>query len=232
MKTKIRRILRNTDKQRRVSELKRLRDTTPLEALDAIIAFLGSSERTLRRNAARSLSLFREHMELRTETLAEQLRHNADDQIRLICAINLMNNLAPPVTLAYCCALEDPFEKVAQIACSEVGRRGGAQGTEALFRLLDHRSWRIRLEACKALIGQGTADDRVVTALELMAQDPEARLYDSECDEFEAAGKEITTIFGPALPRQRWGKLKTVIREARKLANLRRGRRRQSEAGK
>jgi hypothetical protein len=212
-------ILRGEDPARRRLELTALRDQAPLETLDAIISLLGSPEQEVRRRAGKSLSIFRDYLESRGQALVEHLVQNADSHIRLSCAIKLMDNPSTPVTLAYRRALEDPFDKVAQVACLEVGHRGGVGSTEALMRTLDRNSWRVRLEACKALITQGTADGRVVATLEAMAQEPEARVYDTECDEFEAIGQEVQRETGEALPWGRfWGKLETILNQARSVA--------------
>jgi len=212
-------ILRDEDPARRRRELTALRDQAPLEMLDAIISLLGSPEQEIRRQARKSLSIFPEYLKSGGQALAEHLVQNADAHIRLSCAIKLMGNPTTPVTLAYYRALEDPFDKVAQIACLEVGYRGGAGSTEALMRMLDRNSWRVRLEACKALITQGTADGRVAAALEAMAQEPETRVYDTECDEFEAVEQEVKKETGEALLWGRfWGKLETILNQARSVA--------------
>src|SRR5215471_17981903 len=128
-------ILRDEDPTRRRRELTALRDQAPLETLDTIISLLGSPEEEIRRNAGKSLSIFREYLESRGQALAEHLAQNADAHIRLSCAIKLMDNATAPVTLDYRRALEDPVDKVAQIACLEVGHRGGVGSTEALMRM-------------------------------------------------------------------------------------------------
>jgi hypothetical protein len=143
--------------------------------------------------------------------VAKHLVQNADPHVRLGCAILLMDNPSALVTLAYRRASADPFEKVAQLACSEVGYRGGDGSTKALTQILRHSSWRVRLEACKALISQGTADWQVVAALEAMAHEPEARIYDSECDEFAVLEQQLGEQPG-------WGKLETIIKTARSVA--------------
>jgi len=148
-----------------IREMKALRDRAPLEALDAIICLLSASEETLRRRAGSSLSTFREHIGTRADILTEPLQHNSDARVRLSCAIAPMSTPTASVTLAHRRALEDPFDKVAQTACLEVKDRGGAEGTEALMRTPGHNSWRVRLEACKALISQGTGDRRIVETL-------------------------------------------------------------------
>ena len=92
--------------------------------------------------------------------------------MRLSCAIVLMSVHSPAVDRAYVHAMRDSEEKVARLACLEVGDRGGAEGTEALFTLLDHPNWHVRLEICKALITQKNADQRVLSTLEAMSREP------------------------------------------------------------
>ena len=220
LKAKVANILNHEDPARRIRELTAPREQAPLDVLDALISFLGSPEQEIRRRAAKSLNLFRGHpgWESRAQALAEHLVQNADAHIRLSCAIKLMDNSSALVTLAYRRALEDPFDKVAQLACLEVGHRGGPGSTEALMRALGRSSWRVRLEACKALISQGTADGRVVATLEAMAQEPEAGVYDAECGEFEAIDREFERHTGEAPVEDRWGKLDTILDEARRVA--------------
>ncbi len=196
-----------------------LRDSAPVEALDSIISLLTSPEQTLRRRAASSLSMFRDHLEARAGVLIEHLLHHTDPRIRLGCAIVLMNVPTPPVTAAYRLALGDSFDKVAQIACVELGSRGGAENADALIRVLGHPSWRVRLEACKALITQGKAGQRVVATLEAMSREPEARIYDAECDDFDRIVQEVAQESGESLPWGRsWGKLHSILNQARSIA--------------
>jgi hypothetical protein len=126
---------------------------------------------------------------------------------------------APSVTEAYRRALGDPFDKVAQVACFALTSRGGVQNAEALIRALGHVSWRVRLEACKALIILGKAGQRVVATLQAMSREPEASVYDTECDEFERIDQEISLELGEPLPWPAcWGKLHTILEKARNLA--------------
>lgn len=215
------RIFRDKNQKRRARDLMSLRDHRPLETLDAIISLFGFPELDIRRRAGKSLHSFRGLLQLRGIVLAEHLVQNEDSHIRLSCAVALMNNPAAPVTRAYRRALGDSFDKVAEIACQELGRRGGSGSTEALMRTLGSRSWCLRLEACKALITQGTADGRVVGALEVMARETEALIYDAECDRFEAMERQLERETDEPLPwGHSWGKLETILSHARCLANL------------
>jgi HEAT repeat protein len=212
-------ILLSEDGVERIRGIAALRDTAPEEALDAVISLLSSPDQKLRRSAGGSLSFFRDQLEPRAGVLVEHLLRHSDPRIRLSCAIVLMNVAAPAVTEAYRGALGDSSDKVAQIACAELGSRGGAENGDALIRVLGHASWRVRLEACKALITQGKADQRLVATLEAMSQEAEAGIYDSECDDFERIQQEVTQQSGESpLWGRGWGKLHTILEQARNLA--------------
>ena len=86
------------------------------------------------------------------------------------------------VDTAYVGALNDSSEKVVQIACLVMGQRGGDEGLAALRNLLGHPSWRVRLEACKAFITRHPAGTEVLATLEAMSREPEAAVYDAECE--------------------------------------------------
>ena len=139
--------------------------------------------------------------------LIDHLLHNPDARVRLRSAIKLIKNLSAPVTGAYRCSLDDPSDKVVQLACWQLGDRGGVDNTEALFRVLNHSSWRVRLEACKALITQGISDHRIAETIEALGKEPEAAIYDAECDDFERVIKEP----GESWPRKMWGRLSTIL---------------------
>jgi len=211
-------ILLREDRVERFRAIAALRDSAPMDALDSVISLLSSAEQKLRRRAGSSLSFFRDQVEPRAGVLAEHLLHHLDPRIRLSCAIVLMNVPTPPVTEAYRCALGDSFDKVAQIACVELGSRGGAENADALMRVLDHPSWDVRLEGCKALITQGKAGQAVVATLEAMGQQPEAGIYDAECDEFERIEQEAAQETGESPPWGFWGKLQSILEQARNLA--------------
>ena len=135
------------------------------------------------------------------------------------CAIVLMSVVGQGVDRAFLRALADPFETIAQIACLEVGDRHGVEGTSALYGMLGHTSWRVRLEACKALITQKTADPRVVATLEAMGREPEASVYDAAVDEFKDLAEEFSGAFAAeGATVENWGKLDTILARARKLA--------------
>jgi hypothetical protein len=145
----------------------------------------------------------------------EGLRTGTPDSRRLFCAAKLMSVEEPAVTQAYIQALKDPFEKVVQLACTELGDRGGVDAVNALFQVLEQRSWHSRLGACRALITLKVANSQVVSVLEQMAQEPEAAKYDEFVREVEEMEKD------PDLPEE-WkggcGRLGAILEEARQVA--------------
>jgi hypothetical protein len=212
-------VLQLDDRAKLLEALAPLQREAPLETLEALIGFLDHPDQKLRRLAGSLLSRLRDHAASRAEALAGQLCGNADPRVRSSCAIVLMSVTDEVVTRAFCRALGDSFEKVAQIACVEVGHRGGAGSTEALMNLLGHAPWRVRLEACKALIVQGTADQRVIAALEAMSREPEAAVYDAEDEAFEEFARMASGVLGVDVPAgERWGKLATILAQAREVA--------------
>lgn len=164
-------------RSKRVAELK---DQRPAETFAAVIGLLNAPDQLLRRRACGSLSRFRDRAVEQAETLASLLLHHADPVVRLSCGIAIMDVRTPAVDAAYLRAWSDPDEKVATMACWQVADRCGEVGTQALFAAIVNRPWRIRMVACKALLNQGTADGRVVVALEAMSHEPEAAVYDQE----------------------------------------------------
>lgn len=134
---------------------------------------------------------------------------------RLSCAIDLMKVQEPQVKRAYIQALDDTFEEVVQLACFQLSHRGGIDTIEALYQALEHRSWHVRLEVCKALITLKSVDQRVVLALEQMVCEPEAIEYDSEYEELERL------LGNPQFPNEwteLWGRMDTIIERARQIA--------------
>ena len=215
--------LRCEDGCQRLAALAELREGVPAEALEVLVLLLSSPEQSIRRRAGGAVSFFKMggvSLEPKVEVLAGHLQHHADERVRLSCAIHLMSVHIPSVDRAYCHALADPFEKVAQIACLEVGDRGGAEGTAALCAMLGHPSWRVRLEACKALITQKTADQRVVSTLDAMSREPEAAAYDAEVEESKECLEEFAKAFTPeGTAVENWGKLDTIVAKARRVAD-------------
>lgn len=149
------------------------------------------------------------------QQLVHGLLNDSSDRNRLACAIELMKVQEPEVKQAYIQALNDSFEKVVQVACFQLSYRGGIDTVEALYQVLTHRSWHVRLEVCKALIVLKAVDQRVVSTLEQMAHEPETSEYDAEYEELEymLSGLELPDKF-----KKLWGKIGTILDQTRQLA--------------
>ena len=210
----------------RMRALRLLKQPSPADVLDVIIALLDHPEEAIRRRAGSALTMYsvqREepiNVQQKADELAGYLRHGEDPRVRLSCAVVLMSAKGLAVDQAYVHALRDPEQKVAELACTEVGYRGGAEGTAALFGTLTHANWRVRLAACEALITQKTADQRVVSTLDAMSREPEAAVYDAEVDEYKESMDEFLREYTPeGTPVETCGKLDTILAKARRVAD-------------
>jgi HEAT repeat protein len=180
LKQQVAAILTMADWAQRSNAILELKRSQPAEAFAAVVSLLNSPDEVIRRRAGGTLSRFRDQAAAQAEALAGHLRHNPDPRVRLSCGINLLDVQAPTVDQAYLLAIADADEKVAMLSCWQVAHRSGAEGTRALFTAIANLPWRVRMVACKALINQGTADERVVAALEGMSQEPEAAIHEQE----------------------------------------------------
>jgi HEAT repeat protein len=190
-------------------------DSTIGELLDG----LKETDTQLRMRAARALALLpaKESPEV-VEALAAHLQNDADARVRLCCAVGLMTNETELVRAAYIRAASDENEKVASLACGQLGFRGGAEARDALFQTLSRPEWRIRLEACKALVTLKAADNRLVTALEEMSLEAEAKVYDDEIEKFDEMEEEIRSEVLDSPEFESWGKTGTILEQARLIA--------------
>jgi len=174
----------------RVAGLSKLRAQAPEATLAAIVKALNHDEKRTRRRAGTTLPFFSAlsragvTVERHATELAAYLAEGKDERVRLSCAIALMPLSGPKVDDAFMQALADPFESVVQIASVEVGARKVRGSLRALRSTLKHPSWRVRLEACKALILRKQAGPMVIAALKQLKREPEASVYDLECSEF------------------------------------------------
>jgi HEAT repeat protein len=197
----------------RIQAIANLRDSHRAETTMAVLQALDAPDERLRAGAASSLGVLQAHEEIADE-LISHLQHNTSARVRFGCAVTLMRVETPEVRQAYIGALKDTHEKIVQIACMELAHGGGEEAIEALFPVLAHDSWRVRLEACKALITLKAADQRVVSTLESMSREAEAARYDAQIEEFERQERERNT---PAEFRGVWGKIGTILEQARQI---------------
>lgn len=194
----------------RLTELGRMVVADPTETMTSLLRALESADRKIHSRAAWSLSILPiKHRPEVVAALASLMLADPSADTRLSCAIGLMSADTLQVREAFTQALNDPDDKVAQMACWQVGRLGGAKGTAALFAALPHPSWRVRLEVCKALIEMGAADHRVVATLEAMSQEPESLIYDAEIKESQRMDRES------GIESEGWGTLGTIMDRAR-----------------
>lgn len=233
MNTSLKRVLEailvEEDIAQRTKALHEHAKAAPDKVVSVLIELLDSPERMIRHRASAALSNFKAPalVEQYVEVFADKLCHHEDEWVRLGCAIYLMSAQSPVAESAYLHALHDPFVKVVQIACVQAASYR-EPGQKALLDTLNHSSWRVRLEVCKALIIQRTADQSVVETLEKMKSDPEAAVYDAECDELDGLCGELDELVKKELvqgsdePHQwwdgRWGKLDRIITQAREVA--------------
>ena len=176
MKTELEKCVYNTleidDKVERFRHLRELKENMPVEAFSALISLVDSPDEKTRRRAAHALNWFREFIPQCADVLANHLERDNNSEVRLTCAILLMGVKNPAVDLAYAHAIADTEEKVATLACNEIGFRGGAAGIAALFNALKNAPPKVRLLACMALIRQEAADENVVSTLEELRSVP------------------------------------------------------------
>lgn len=215
-------ILRLENQAKRYAALAELREAEPVAAMTAMIGLLDSPDKALRLQAVRMLPLFKSKaalIEPHVDRLAQHLQRHPDEWVRFACAVTLMSAEGAAVEGAFIAALRDSFEKVAQIACFELASHQSEAERQALVETLHHPSWRLRLEACKALITQQAAAERVVDTLEQMDREPEARAYDVECDKVDAIIKEAEGGQSPEWWDGRWGRMNEILNKARAIAN-------------
>ncbi|BCM89330.1 hypothetical protein IAD21_01176 [Abditibacteriota bacterium] len=194
--------------------LGRLGATHRAQALEAAGEALDSPNEKTRRNAV----TFINQLEASSDFVDRLIVHLLNDKsagVRFSCAVSLMRVDEPSVDKAYIQALHDSSEKIIQLACVQLGFRGGDDAKTALFQILSHPSWNVRLAACKAFITLKTVDERVLSALETMSREPESAKYDAGIDE---SNRISETVGIPDDPLETWGKMATIIEEAHQIA--------------
>ena len=187
---------------------------------------LNHPEEKIRRRAGGALTFFSKlhgepvNVEQKADALAHYLEHGEDPWVRLSRALALGPVHSPNADRAFLRALADPFDKVVQWACREVGERCGAEGTGAIKSLLNHSSWHVRLIACITLIQQKTADQRVVATLEALMREPEAAEHDQFEDEYRDMKKAMILAWGgDESGGEDFGKMASILEKAREVAS-------------
>lgn len=182
--------IREKDVLKSVRALSKLRKFYREDCVQIALETLNHRDEKLQGEAATSLMQLRVD-ESHAPALIPHLGNNSSPRVRLVCSAALMNVETPEVTRAYIAALNDSYERVVQIACVQLGYRGGEEATTALFALLENTSWKLRLSACQALIELKAADEKVVSVLEAMSGEPEAAEHDKVMDEIDEITEKV-----------------------------------------
>jgi len=207
--------LATEDRIARMEAFAHLRDAEDSDALAALVKALDDPDPKIHSRAGSALAMFNKSLESVTPALTAHLKSSPYSDVRLSCAIMLMEIKSPETHAAYLHALHDTSDKVVEIASTEIPARATAGDAEALYAVIDHPTWNVRLEICKALIRMNKADQRVVSTLEAMRKEPEAAKYDAEIDYMDKVDKEVG---GAGQTLSHWGKLDTILQQARTIA--------------
>jgi HEAT repeat protein len=116
--------------------------------------------------------------------LTQHLLHDESDHVRAICAWRLLELGGEGVVDALLQALADSVPGVLMAASMGAAKMGDLRAIPPLRRLLDHPERNVRYVASRALLTLKAVDQRVVSTLEELAQDPEAEEHDLEVDEW------------------------------------------------
>ena len=212
-------VLRDDDNSRRLERLRAMCENDAAALTSVLLTALESAETKMRARAAQALGVLPiKESPAVADAIMNHLKTDADSKVRLCCAIKLMRNETPQVDAAFLHAAHDENDKVAQVACGQLGFRGGKDAANALFETLSSPSWRVRLAACKALILLEAADQRVIATLEAMSQEPEATVHDEEVDYFDEHFRQLYDEM-PDEPKNRmWRRMATILEQAREVA--------------
>jgi HEAT repeat protein len=116
--------------------------------------------------------------------LAKHLLHDESGTVRALCAWRLLELGGEGVADALLQALADSVPGVLMAASMGAAKVGDGRAIPPLRHLLDHPDRNVRHVASRALLTLRAVDQRVVSTLEELAQDPEAEEHDLEVDEW------------------------------------------------
>lgn len=92
-------------------------------------------------------------------------------------------------------ALRDESADVVSEACAALGELKNPRATPAIKRLLSSKSWQMRLDACISLIMLGCKDQRILSRIEQLMNEPDAAKHDeavkevkTECEKSRIGG--------------------------------------------
>jgi HEAT repeat protein len=161
--------LQNPDSKARVYAIRWLRVHGGPRAVAALIGALDDPEYDVHLMALVSLEEMRagEAVPVLIERL--QSAHRAPWKPTYILALKeIGDRRAIPALIA---ALDDPDERIAAAACEALAGLDERGAVELLLRLLEDPRWRVRQAACEELFELKVMDDRLVVALERLAQE-------------------------------------------------------------
>jgi HEAT repeat protein len=140
------------------------------------------------------------------DLLVAHLEQDPSAHVRTLCVGMLSCSDYPPAVQAFIAALQDEDHKVVFAACMLLGRAGAGEAVAPLRQVLEHSSWNVRFNACEALYRLEAVDQQVVTILEALDREPQARSHDKWVLKFRKAypaARDLTTNEFLALARQR-----------------------------
>jgi hypothetical protein len=109
------------------------------------------------------------------EAIIRHLRSDPADSVRLMCVMGIgWTADTPQKVSALTDALQDSQPNVVFIACSKLGKIGDSQAVSPLRAVLVHPAWKVRFNACEALVRLQAVDETIVTVLEELSVQPEA----------------------------------------------------------
>jgi HEAT repeat protein len=166
-------------RSRGVGRLQRLGGS---RAVEALIGAMDDLEQGIRSGAAMAL-MDLEALEA-VPVLIEHLLQDQSHRVQSVCAVCLGRFKDERAVHGLMQALGDPEPSVLELASASLGTIGDDRAVQSLLPLLDHPQWKVRANAAWALIRLKASEERLVSALEQLAREPEAEEHDLEADEW------------------------------------------------
>jgi HEAT repeat protein len=119
-----------------------------------------------------------DHREDAALDLIDHLQHDPDHYLRACCITFLIELQDPRTFEPLIQALRSPDSRLRATATTALGRLGDPRATPPLLQVLDDPGWKVRCGAAWALLDLQASDERLVSALKQLAQEPEAEAWD------------------------------------------------------
>jgi HEAT repeat protein len=153
---------------------------------------------------------------LASQPLVALLASSGSEQVRMASAWALIHVGSVSALEGLVSQLTDPSEHLVRLACVAVARITAEQVIRPLTSLLDHDSWRIRLQSAVALMHLSVKETKILSTLTDLASSPDAATYDSMVDDLELIEMMFPVLKGDNEPKSRL-KINDLIEEARRL---------------